>query len=274
MEDCYNKSVEQCLSSSGVKLESGLSDAQVAELSAQHGKNELNKEEATPLWKLVLDQFDDLLVKILLGAAVLSFVLALFEDEAEGMTAFVEPLVILLILIINAIVGVWQESNAEKALDALKELQSSHAVVWRNGNIVHALDARDLVPGDIVEVRPGDKVPADCRIIKLKTTTIRTDEASLTGESATVMKHTDPIKGDCKIQDKKNCMFAGTTIAGGSCIAMVYAIGMKTEIGKIQEDVSAAKLDEEKTPLGQKLDAFGEMLSQVFMLSRRQLFNR
>ena len=130
-------------------------------------KNELAQEEATPLWKLVLAQFDDLLVKILLGAAVLSFVLACFE-EGEGVEAFVEPFVILLILVINAVVGVWQEHNAESALEALKQMQSATAKCIRGGELVPDLPAEELVPGDIVEIGVGDKVPADVRILRLK----------------------------------------------------------------------------------------------------------
>lgn len=156
----WSETTAQVLKSHGVSAKSGLSASQVARLTAEHGKNELAQEEATPLWKLVLAQFDDLLVKILLGAAVLSFVLACFE-EAEGVEAFVEPFVILLILVINAVVGVWQEHNAESALEALKQMQSATAKCIRGGELVPDLPAEELVPGDIVEIGVGDKVPAD-----------------------------------------------------------------------------------------------------------------
>lgn len=255
-------SVADCLAAYGVTMEKGLSDAQVAEQRKLHGVNELAKEDPTPLWKLVLAQFDDLLVKILLGAAMVSFVLAFFEEE-EGITAFVEPFVILLILVINAVVGVWQESNAESALEALKELQSATATVVRNGALIPALPATELVPGDIVHVRVGDKVPADCRVLKLKTTTTRVDEGSLTGESVTVQKVTEPVQADARIQAKINMVFSSTTVSNGTFIALVTATGMSTEIGKIQADVQTAAEEEEKTPLGQKLDAFGEMLTKV-----------
>jgi Ca2+-transporting ATPase len=156
----WSETTAQVLKSHGVSEKSGLSASQVARLTAEHGKNELAQEEATPLWKLVLAQFDDLLVKILLGAAVLSFVLACFE-EGEGVEAFVEPFVILLILVINAVVGVWQEHNAESALEALKQMQSATAKCIRGGELVPDLPAEELVPGDIVEIGVGDKVPAD-----------------------------------------------------------------------------------------------------------------
>jgi Ca2+-transporting ATPase len=251
------------LESYNVTTDKGLTSAKVEKLRAEFGTNELDKEEGTPLWKLVLQQFDDLLVKILLAAATLSFVLAFFEEE-EGFQAFVEPFVILLILVLNAIVGVWQEHNAENALEALKELQNCTAQTTRDGVLIPELPAADLVPGDIVTINVGDKVPADVRLIKLKTTSVRTDEGSLTGESSTVLKQTDPITvTEPSIQDKKNMMFSGTTVSNGNCICIVVATGMRTEIGKIQASVTKAAEDEEKTPLGQKIDAFGELLAKV-----------
>lgn len=123
------------------------------ERQKQYGLNALAEEPPTPLWKLILEQFDDYLVQILLVSAVISFVLAFFENGGEsGITAFVEPFVILLILILNAIVGVWQENNAESSLSALKKMQSEKANVIRNGVSIPTLDATQLVPGDIIRV--------------------------------------------------------------------------------------------------------------------------
>jgi len=266
MSAAWASSPASTLSSFGVSSAAhGLTDAQVVAAREKYGPNELDKEEGTPLWKLVLQQFDDLLVKILLGAAVLSFVLAFFEDHGEegGWQAFVEPFVILLILVINAVVGVWQEHNAENALDALKQLQSCNAKCIRNGELLPNVPASELVPGDVVEIRVGDKVPADVRLLQLKTTTVRTDEGALTGESETVMKHTDVVPAESRIQDKKNMMFSGTTVSNGAAVGIVVATGMSTEIGKIQANVQEAAEDEEKTPLGQKIDAFGEQLARV-----------
>ena len=139
-------------------------------------------------WKLVLEQFDDYLIKILLFSAAFSFTLAIFQNNGEGITAFVEPFVIILILVINAIIGVWQENNAANALKALKEMQSENARCLRDGKLNHDLPASHLVPGDIIQIQVGDKVPADCRLLKLKTTTLRVEESALTGESKTIMK--------------------------------------------------------------------------------------
>mmetsp|Transcript_17301 Transcript_17301/g.36124 ORF Transcript_17301/g.36124 Transcript_17301/m.36124 type:complete len:1046 (+) Transcript_17301:289-3426(+) len=254
----------------GVDPSTGLSSAQAESLLSIHGPNELDKEDPTPLWRLVLEQFDDTLVKILLAAAFVSFLLAFFDEQGshadeEGILAYVEPIVILIILILNAIVGVWQESNAEAALEALKELQPEHARVLRNGKFV-TVDSRDLVPGDIIEVKVGDRVPADARVMELKTTSLRIDQSQLTGESQSVPKTPDAPSlpdEDLVVQAKTNILFATTTVVGGMARAVVVDTGMKTEIGKIQLAVQGAAEEEEDTPLKKKLDEFGDMLSQV-----------
>lgn len=258
----FKASFEDVLKEHNVSLETGLSEQQVLELRKIHGTNELEKEEKTPLWQLVLEQFDDKLVQILLFAALLSFALAFFEEVDHWVEAFVEPAVILLILILNAIVGVWQESNAENALEALKQMQSIQAPTLRGGVWHDHLPTEELVPGDIVKIAVGDKAPADVRLCKFLTATLRSDEGALTGESETVLKTTDAVSGE-KIADQKNMVFAGTTISGGKAIGVVTATGMSTEIGKIQSAVTEASEDAEKTPLNQKLDDFGDLLTQV-----------
>jgi Ca2+-transporting ATPase len=266
MPKAFQVSVEQVLKEQKVSLEEGLSDAEVASRQEKFGRNELEQEEKTPLWKLVLEQFDDQLVQILLAAAALSFFLAFFEESEDGgtaMEAFVEPAVILLILIINAIVGVWQEANAENALEALKKMQSLHTPCLRNGAWIDQLETEELVPGDIVQIKVGDKAPADVRLCDFHTATLRSDEGALTGESETVLKTIDAIPKAQKIADQKNMVFAGTTISGGKAIGVVTTTGMNTEIGKIQSAVQEAAEDEEKTPLNQKLDEFGDQLTWV-----------
>uniref|UniRef100_A0A8B9XE63 Calcium-transporting ATPase n=1 Tax=Bos mutus grunniens TaxID=30521 RepID=A0A8B9XE63_BOSMU len=222
--------------------------------------------EEKSLWELVLEQFEDLLVRILLLAACISFVLAWFEEGEETVTAFVEPFVILLILIANAIVGVWQERNAENAIEALKEYEPEMGKVYRaDRKSVQRIKARDIVPGDIVEVAVGDKVPADIRILTIKSTTLRVDQSILTGESVSVIKHTEPVPDPRAVnQDKKNMLFSGTNIAAGKAIGIVATTGVGTEIGKIRDQMAATEQD--KTPLQQKLDEFGEQLSKVISL--------
>lgn len=249
-----------------VDLAVGLSDAEVLERQKEYGYNELEKEPPTPWWKLVAEQFDDMLVKILLLSAGVSFVLAYFEDHGEeGIRAYIEPFVILLILILNAAVGVWQESNAEAALEALKDLQGETARVIRGGKMISDLASRELVPGDVVELHVGDKVPADLRVCVLKTATVRAEQSSLTGESVAVQKCTHALQGaaDMELQSKENMLFSGTAISNGTCIGIVTATGMSTEIGKIQSQIQEASNEDNETPLKKKLNHFGEMLAQV-----------
>ncbi|CAD5168144.1 unnamed protein product [Musa acuminata subsp. malaccensis] len=261
----WSRSVEHCLKEHNVKLGKGLSSFEAEKRREMYGWNELKKEKGKPLWRLILQQFDDMLIKILLVAAFISFVLAYLEGNESGHTeleVYVEPLVIFSILIINAVVGVWQETNAEKALEALKSMQCEYAKVQRDGRYIPDLPARELVPGDIVELRVGDKVPADMRIATLTTSSFRVEQSSLTGESMPVIKGTSPVLlDDCELQAKDCMLFAGTTVVNGGCICLVTSIGMNTEIGKIQAQISEASQEEQDTPLTKKLDEFGEMLT-------------
>ena len=242
----------------GVSPDVGLSEASAKELLAIHGPNKLQVDLGEPLWKLFVAQFDDRLVQILLGVAVLSYTLARLEGEANG---WVEPVVILGILLLNAAIGTWQEASAASALDALQKLQPERARCLREGKWQHDFAAAALVPGDIIELRVGDRVPADARLLSLSTTTLSADEGSLTGESMTVSKTLPAVPADARIQDKANLLFAGTVITNGRGLAVVTATGGATEMGKIQQGVQAAKGDEERTPLAQKLDDFGEKLT-------------
>jgi len=269
MDDSHTKSGEECLNYFKVDEETGLDDNQVRRNQEKYGLNELPAEEGKSLWELILEQFDDLLVKILLLAAIISFVLALFEeheDETEALTAFVEPFVILLILIANAVVGVWQERNAEDAIEALKEYEPEIAkVIRKNHKGVQRIKAKELTPGDIVDISVGDKIPADIRILKIFSTTLRVDQAILTGESVSVIKHTDAIPDPRAVnQDKKNVLFSGTNIAQGKCRGVVTGVGLSTEIGKIRTEM--VETEAIRTPLQEKLDEFGTQLSKVISI--------
>ncbi|KAG6697207.1 hypothetical protein I3842_09G187500 [Carya illinoinensis] len=262
----WSKQISECEEHYKVKKGSGLGSIDVERRRKIYGYNELEKHEGQSIWSLVVEQFKDTLVRILLVAAVVSFVLALYDGEEGGemeITAFVEPLVIFLILIVNAIVGVWQESNAEKALEALKEIQSEHATVIRDGEKLSNLPAKELVPGDIVELRVGDKVPADMRVLELISSTLRVEQGSLTGESEAVNKTNKAVQEDADIQGKRSMVFAGTTIVNGNCICLVTQTGMETEIGKVHEQIHEAAQSEEDTPLKKKLNEFGEALTMI-----------
>lgn len=269
----------------------GLPDDEVEKRRSRFGYNELAEEEGRSFLAMVLEQFDDPLVKILLAAAVISTLLAVNETISSAnmdvnaandfqsvaqfvysnltLDRFVEPLVILFILFLNAAVGVWQESNAEASLEALKKMQPATATVLRNGTWHHEMPSRELLPGDIVQVTVGQVVPADCRLLSLKTTTIRTEEMALTGESSTVLKHTDAVGSlegpSVEIQGRKNMLFSGTSVSNGTAIAVVTATSLATELGKIQEQIQEASemKAEEKTPLKQKLSDFSEQLQYI-----------
>ena len=265
----WAREVRECEEEFQVSVRTGLSPVEVESRRGKYGTNELERHEGQSIWSLVLEQFNDTLVRILLVAAVVSFVLAWYDGENDGegereITAFVEPLVIFLILILNAVVGVWQENNAEKALEALKEIQSETAAVIRDGGKrIPNLPAKDLVPGDVVELKVGDKVPADMRVVQLISSTLRLEQGSLTGESEAVNKTNKAVAEDADIQGKRSMVFAGTTVVNGNCICLVTQTGMDTEIGKVHTQIHVASQSEEDTPLKKKLNEFGELLTLI-----------
>ncbi|KAK2195575.1 bifunctional Cation-transporting P-type ATPase [Babesia duncani] len=248
-----------------VSLERGLSDEDVAKNRRWYGAHVLLEQKKVSIFELLCAQFDDLLVRILLVAALASFVLTSFDGGDFDLGAYIEPLVILVILLLNAIVGVWQEANAEKALDALQKLQPVQTSCLRNGQWV-TLDTFELVVGDVVRVKSGDKVPSDMRIIKITSTSLAVEQSQLTGESTNVSKTSQALLKSmekCGIQDKKNMLFSATTVSYGSAICVVVATGMATEIGAIQLAVmEAAKLNT-TTPLQEMLNDFGATLSKA-----------
>ncbi|KAL4741720.1 hypothetical protein BDV11DRAFT_182271 [Aspergillus similis] len=260
MEQSFLLAPAEVLKHFDVTEQSGLSSAQVSQSRQKYGPNALAEEPPTPLWELVLEQFKDQLVLILLGSAAVSFVLALFE-ESDDWTVFVDPAVILTILILNAIVGVTQESSAEKAIAALQEYSANEAKVVRDG-AVQRIKAEDLVPGDIVHVAVGDRVPADCRLLAVHSNSFRVDQAILTGESESVAKDTRAVSDKQAVkQDQTNILFSGTTVVNGNATAVVVLTGSSTAIGDIHESITSQI--SEPTPLKQKLNEFGDMLAKV-----------
>ncbi|KAI5404162.1 hypothetical protein KIW84_051341 [Lathyrus oleraceus] len=220
----------------------------------------LHEDQRAPFWKLVLKQFDDLLVKILIAAALISFILALINGET-GLMAFLEPSVILMILAANAAVGVITETNAEKALEELRAYQADVATVLRSG-CFSILPATELVPGDIVEVSVGCKIPADMKMIELLSNEVRVDQAILTGESSSVEKELKTTTAaNAVYQDKTNILFSGTVVVAGRARAIVVGVGPNTAMGSIRD--SMLRTEDEVTPLKKKLDEFGTFLAKV-----------
>ncbi|KAI1827969.1 putative calcium P-type ATPase [Xylaria intraflava] len=261
MENAFAQPIQAVLNHFQADSKTGLTDRQVLDLRIKHGKNAIPEEPPTPLWELILEQFKDQLVIILLASAAVSFVLALFEEEG-GWSAFVDPFVILTILILNAVVGVSQESSAEKAIAALQEYSANVANVVRNGHVFR-VKAEELVPGDIVSVSVGDRIPADCRLISIESNSFAVDQAILTGESESVGKSPANVVRDEKavLQDQTNMLFSGTTVVTGRAKAIVVLTGSNTAIGDIHESITAQI--SEPTPLKQKLNNFGDSLAKV-----------
>ncbi|UNI15153.1 hypothetical protein JDV02_001716 [Purpureocillium takamizusanense] len=262
MESAFARPIATVLANFGVDENAGLTTKQVEQLRNKHGRNAIPEEPPTPIWELILEQFKDQLVIILLGSAAVSFALALLEDEG-GWSAFVDPAVILTILILNAVVGVSQESSAEKAIAALQEYSANESNVVRNGGHVSRVRAEELVPGDIITISVGDRIPADCRVIAIESNSFAVDQAVLTGESESVGKDDEAVVKDERavLQDQVNMLFSGTTVVTGRAKAVVVLTGSNTAIGDIHESITAQI--SEPTPLKQKLNDFGDSLAKV-----------
>ncbi len=231
----------------------GLSTEQVNQLTAAFGPNRLREKKKKSLLQRFFDQFKDVMILILIIAAIVSFVVVCVE---QNWGELFEPLLILLIVVLNAIMGVYQEGKAEKALDALKNMSAPHARVIRDGH-ESVIDAASLVPGDIIKLEAGDFVPADARL--LHSVSLKSEESALTGESVPSEKDATAIVDEkAPLGDRANMVFSGCSVTYGTATAVVTATGMNTEMGKI-----ANLLDNEgdsETPLQKKLAQLGKYL--------------
>ena len=260
MKDAYTTSLDQLLVDLGSDRTKGLSQAQAEQLKQTYGENALQEKKGKSLLARFFDQFKDVLIIILLLSALVSFVVNVMSHEENG---FFEPLLILVIVIINACIGVYQEGKAEKALEALKKMSSPQARVIRDGE-EHLIDTKELVPGDLVRLEAGDFVPADCRLIRA--TNMKVDESALTGESVPVEKDSEAVVAEgVPLGDRINMVFSGCSVTYGTGLAVITATGMNTEMGKI-----ASLLNEEvqeDTPLQQKLAQLGKILGIICLLA-------
>ena len=230
--------------------ETGLSDEQARDRLEEHGPNKLPEPEKRGWLARLAAQFNNVLIYLLLVAAVVA---ALLNEWAEAA-------VILAVVLINVMVSFIQEGKAEKALEGIKEMLSLEASVVRDSERT-TIDAEQLVPGDIVLLNAGDKVPADLRLISVKD--LRAEESPLTGESEAVSKQLEPVNEDAVLGDRTNMAFSGTTISYGEGSGVVIGTGLHTEIGSINRMIS--KVGDKTTPLLAKIDRFGKLLSVVIV---------
>ena len=205
----------------------GLSKGEAARRLRTSGPNELVQTARVSPLRIFLEQFTDVLVIILIIAAVISGYLGISRGES---TELWDAILIAIIVVLNSVLGFFQEFRAEKSLQALKALAAPKAHVVRDGEVL-AVASRELVPGDVVVLAAGDKVPADLRLVEAAS--LRTDEASMTGESTPVTKATGVLPGDTFLGDRKNMAFMGTSVGGGRGKGLVIGTGMRTELGTI-----------------------------------------
>ncbi len=245
----HSKSPDAVLQELSASLE-GLSPEESAKRLAQHGPNELKEKKKVSPLKIFIKQFDSIVIWILIGATLIS---AFLEE-------YIDAMVIGVILVLIAVLGFFQEYRAEKSIEALKKLSSLKATVLRNGKKLE-ISAKEIVPGDIIMLQSGSKVPADARL--LESINLKVQEAILTGESQPVSKSLDAVGEKSILAERKCCLYADTLVVAGRAKAVVFATGMQTEIGHI-----ASLLEEtepEATPLQKKMDQLGKWIGIVVL---------
>ncbi|MBP3636934.1 MAG: HAD-IC family P-type ATPase, partial [Clostridia bacterium] len=251
----YLTSSEETLNQLGVTAE-GLSTQEATARLEKHGPNKLAEGKKTTLMQRFLSQLADPMIIVLLVAAALSAVTAIYSGE--GLT---DVFIILAVVILNAVMGVVQESKAEEAIEALKTMTAATSKVMRDGKL-HFLKSEELVPGDVIHLEAGDSVPADARIIECAS--LKIEEAALTGESVPVQKEADTLEGDeVPLGDRKNMIYMGSTVVYGRGSAVVTGTGMNTEMGKIADALTQA--EDEATPLQRKLSALSRILTWLVL---------
>lgn len=229
-------------------IDQGLREETATERIEQHGKNVLPEPKKDPKWLKFVRQFNDVLIYILLAGAVIKAVLGYRLDT----------IVIALVVLIIGIIGYLQENKAEQALEGIKKMLSPSALVRRDGKRKE-IEAEYLVPGDIVYLKPGDKIPVDLRLITAEN--MKVEESALTGEAITVDKTLDPLEEKIGLGDRTNLAFSGTSVAAGTGSGIVIATGSKTELGKI--NASIAEVEKVQTPLIQQTQRFGKTVASV-----------
>ena len=252
----YSESLDKVTKELHTDLEAGLSSDQAAALLKEHGPNKLNEKPPRSFFQRFLDQMKDVMVIILIIAAAVSLGLSVYHAATGAQADWIEPIVIILIVVVNGLLGVIQESKAEAALEALKNMSAPSARAIRDGRL-QTVKSTELVPGDIVEVEAGDLIPADCRL--LEAAALKCDEAALTGESVPVEKNAAAaIENIASLGDRVNMIYSGCAVSYGRGRAVVVETGMDTEMGKIATMLENE--DEGVTPLQLKLAQLGKYL--------------
>lgn len=252
MDLWFTKSKEEVLRSLDTNAAAGLSSQEVEKRLQSFGRNELEVKKKESLLKKVIGQLEDPMIIVLLIAAFLSYVSSGFED-------WIDSVFILLIVVINAIISISQENNANKSLEALQKMSAPLAKVIRNGKLEH-IETATLVPGDIIELEAGDLVPADVRI--LSAANLKADESAMTGESAPVNKKAlEALPEDTVLADRKNMLISSTVITNGRATCVVTSTGMKTEVGRIANMLISE--DDNTTPLQRKMAEISKLLSII-----------
>ena len=260
MDKSFSRSTEEVIRELKTDSAVGLTKQEAADRLAKNGPNSLGEEKKVPLWKRFLAQFADAMVVILIAAAILSAFMAVKNNE--GIEGWIDVFVILAIVILNAILGVYQEGKADQALAALKKMSSPQTKVVRDGEVV-MVDSESVVEGDIISIDAGDAISADIRL--LTSSSLKAEEASLTGESVAVDKDADLILGeDCSLGDRKNMLFMGTSVTYGRATGVVVGTGKNTELGKIANKLS--DMEDEETPLQKNLNHLGKILAVVCII--------
>ena len=255
----HREPAEAVISALGSDVARGLTGAEAQRRLEQCGQNRLKAAPETPWWTRLLEQFQNVLVIILLVAVVVSMAEWLLQDPRESALPY-EAIVIMAIVILNAILGFVQEARAEKSVRALMALAAPEATVVRDAER-QRVATHDLVPGDVVLIEAGDKIPADARLVEVAN--LQTNEAPLTGESVPVSKEVKPLEGDGSLGDRRNMLYSGTVATYGRGRAVVVSTGMATEVGRIAGLLETA--EKEPTPLQQELDRTGKWLSAVML---------
>ena len=254
----YQQSVDQILAALCTDAGRGLNAEEARTRLERQGRNELTAEKPVPAWRKFLAQFEDVLVILLLVATAISAVLWLVERESA---LPYEAMAILAVVLLNAVMGYIQESRAESAVAALRQMAAPHANVMRDGERQN-IPAAEIVCGDLILIEEGDTIPADARLIH--STALQTAEAALTGESLPVSKDIAPVTGEAAIGDRHNMIFSGTAATYGRGKAVVTATGMQTEMGRIAGMLKEAP--EETTPLQKELDRVGKLLGIIVVV--------